>query len=113
MKENPYEKIIELERQLNLARQDNARLRRDLDGYRLRFDSLIPGWYVAHPEGWEGPYMDEDDALKWAAEYADTSDTLVVKVVHREPQHFDDVDYGVRPGVDYPATLCGRAYGVA
>lgn len=113
-----YEKhaaeVLELQRHLKLARQYNASLRRELEGYRLRFDSLTPGWYVAHPEGWEGPYETEKVAMEWATKYANTSDTLVVEVVHREPQHFEEPDFGVRPGVDFPATLCGRAYpGVA
>jgi len=90
-------RLIHLER-------DNARLNARLCRMQSRFAATRPGHYLATDDGGlDGPYRDIAEAVRTCVE--DGASCTVIEVKSRHEPKAPPEDFGVIPGVDYPATL--------
>ena len=89
--------ITDLQSLVNRLTADNNRLRNLVKLYEATFAAMKPGKY----------YVCSDDGEAFAAELAtDGTGATVVLVTRRyEADPAPREDFGVLPGVDYPATL--------
>ncbi len=101
--------LTDLQSLVNRLTADNSRLRNLVKFYEATFAAMRPGkYYVCSDDGevsssyWKGGEA-EEFASELAAEGTGATVVLATRRYEAEPMQNDD--FGVIPGVDFPATL--------